>query len=62
MSSLAYFKNLALKYNVTTSGSVKAIAQRLELLRGKYLSKAQIQKIYPYLANNKNKKKIVKIY
>ena len=52
--------NLAKKYNLTQSGSKKQIAERLSSLRGSYLSNTEKKLILPFLANNVNKKLLLK--
>lgn len=61
--SLADFKALAKKVGVTTSGTKTMLAERISNLRGRYLTKAQIEMIKPYLKkNNKNKNILLKIH
>lgn len=61
--SLSDFKGLAKKYNVTTSGSRTELAERISNLRGRYLTKSEIEMIKPYLKKQtKNKKILLKIH
>jgi hypothetical protein len=60
--SLADLKALAKKVGDTTSGTRTMLAERISNLRGQYLTKAQIEKIKPFLKRNtKNKKILLKI-
>jgi hypothetical protein len=56
------FIKLAKKYNLNTRASKKKIAEKLSAARGSYLSKREKDIIIPYLANNKNKKILLKNY
>jgi hypothetical protein len=61
--SLATFKALAVKHHVTTSGSRTELAEKLMNLRGRYLSKKEIEMIKPFLKKQtKNKKILLKIH
>lgn len=61
--SLADFKALAKKYSVSTSGSRTTLAETISNLRGRYLTKAEIEMIQPYLKKQtKNKKILLKIH
>jgi hypothetical protein len=61
--SLSELKELAKKYSVSATGSKATIAQTLTNLRGRYLTKAEIEKIKPLLKKqNKNKKILLKVH
>ena len=50
--NLKEFKKLAKKYTLITSGSRKQIAERINNLRGSYLSTFEKKMILPYLSKN----------
>jgi hypothetical protein len=58
--SLNELKQLALKYNLSQSGSKFKLANSLSSLRGAYLSKQEKSKILPLLKNNVNKRILIK--
>lgn len=58
--SLESFKLLAKKYNVSSSGSRKQIADKLAMMRASYMTKKERLLILPFLSNNKNKKIFIK--
>lgn len=61
--SLTDLKSLAKKYSVSGTGSKTQIAKTLNNLRGRYLTKAEIEKIKPLLTKQtKNKKILLKIH
>lgn len=60
--SLSELKALAKKYNVSPSGSKSTIAERISNLRGRFLTKSEIEKIKPLLKKrNKNRMILLKI-
>ena len=63
LASLTQLKMMAKKYNVSSSGSRAIIAKAISDLRGRYLTKGEIEKLKPFLTKQtKNRKILFKIH
>jgi hypothetical protein len=63
LASLTQLKMMAKKYNVSASGSRAMIAKTISDLRGRHLTKGEIEKLKPFLTKQtKNRKILFKIH